>query len=420
MIQSLAALFSLPDLRKKLFWTLGLIIVFRLGVHIPVPGVDNAAILSRFGAEGLLGFLDLFTGGALVRFSIFALGIIPYINASIILQLLQVVIPQLEEMRKEDEDGRKKLAQYTRYLTVFLAAFQSVGMAFFFRSFLLPEYSFTLFLVSTVVTLTAGAMLVMWLGEVITDRGIGNGASLLIFIGIVARIPAYVSRTVQLVQGGASLFGVLVVLAVFAAMIIGIVIIQEGQRRVPVQYAKRVVGRKVYGGQSTYIPLRINQGGVLPIIFASSVLLFPATMAQFVPIGFLQGFAHWFSPSSPPYMVAFFLMILFFTYFYTALTFNPNEVADNIKKYGGFISGIRPGKPTADYLEFVITRITLVGAIFLACIAVVPVVVESATRITSFQGLGGTALLIVVGVGLDLVRQIEAQLLTRQYERLLA
>jgi len=411
--------FNIPDLRRKILFTLGMLIVFRFGVHIPVAGVDTTKLAALFGQGNLLGFLDLFTGGALMRFSIFAMGIVPYINASIIMQLLTVVIPQLEELKKEGEAGSKQIAQYTRYLTVALAAFQSFGMAFWLRGVVLESIPFPLFLVVCVVSLTAGSTLVMWLGELVTERGIGNGASLLIFVGIVARIPAYIGQTVTLVRGGASLLGVIILLIAFLAMIVAIVIVQEGQRKIQVQYAKRVVGRKMYGGGSTYIPLRINQGGVIPIIFASSVLLFPATIAQFVPVFPIKEIAGFLSPGHAFYMIFYFFLIFFFTYFYTAITFNPVELAENIKKYGGFIMGIRPGKPTADYLEYTISRLTLVGALFLGIIAVVPTIVEGMTRITSFQGLGSTALLIVVGVALDLVRQIETHLVTRQYEGLL-
>jgi preprotein translocase subunit SecY len=355
-----------------------------------------------------------------MRFSIFAMGIVPYINASIIMQLLQVVIPQLEELAKEGEMGRKKIATYTRYLTVALSAFQAFGMAFWLRGVMLEGYNFLFFLLGTVVSLTAGSTLVMWFSELITERGIGNGASLLIFVGIVARIPAYIAQTITLLRGGASLVGVIILMISFLAMLVAIVIVQEAQRRIQVQYAKRIIGRRVYGGQATYIPLRINQGGVIPIIFASSVLLFPATLAQFIPSPVVQRVVSWLSPSGALYMVLYFMLIFFFTYFYTAITFNPNELAENIKKYGGFIMGIRPGRPTAQFLEYTITRLTLVGAVFLATIAVIPTIVEGVTHITSFQGLGSTALLIVVGVALDLVRQIETHLVTRQYEGLLA
>ncbi len=420
MLNVISGILNIADLRRKFLYTLGMIVLFRLGAHIPVAGVDASKLQNLFGRGNILGFLDLFTGGALMRFSVFAMGIVPFINASIIMQLLTVVIPHLEELSKEGDSGRKQIARYTRYLTVVLAAFQSFAMAFWLRGVMLEGYNFLFFLAGTVVALTAGSILVMWFSELITEHGIGNGASLLIFVGIVARIPSYMAQTVTLVRGGASLIAVNILAAAFLAMIVGIVIIQEGQRRIQVQYAKRIIGRKMYGGQTTYIPLRINQGGVIPIIFASSVLLFPATIAQFIPNPVVQKVVSWISPSGGLYMVLFFALIFFFTYFYTAITFNPVELADNIKKYGGFITGIRPGRPTAQYLEYVITRLTLVGALFLAIVAVVPTVVEGVTHITSFQGLGGTALLIVVGVAMDLVRQIETHLITRQYEGLLA
>lgn len=420
MLNVISGILNISDLRKKFLYTLGMIILFRLGSHIPVAGIDPAKLANLFGKGNILGFLDLFTGGALMRFSIFAMGIIPFINASIIMQLLTVVIPHLEELSKEGDSGRKQIQKYTRYLTVVLASFQGFGMSFWMRGAMLDGYNFMFFLVGTVISLAAGSTLVMWFSELITEHGIGNGASLLIFTGIVARIPSYIAQTVTLVRGGASLIAVSILVAAFLLMVVGIVIIQEGQRRIQVQYAKRIIGRKMYGGQSTYIPLRINQGGVIPIIFASSVLLFPATIAQFIPNPTAQKIVGLISPSGSLYMVLFFLLIFFFTYFYTAITFNPVELAGNIKKYGGFIMGIRPGRPTAQYLEYVITRLTLVGALFLASIAIVPTIVEGVTHITSFQGLGGTALLIVVGVAMDLVRQIETHLITRQYEGLLA
>jgi len=420
MFNIISGIFNIHDLRKKILFTLGMIILFRLGSHIPVAGIDPAKLAALFSKGNILGFLDLFTGGALMRFSVFAMGIVPFINASIIMQLLTVVIPQLEELSKEGEAGRKQIAKITRYLTVVLAAFQGFGMSFWMRGAMLDGYSFTLFMIGTIISLTAGSTLVMWFSELITENGIGNGASLLIFAGIVARIPSYIAQTVTLVRGGASIIGVGILLASFLAMIVAIVIIQEGQRRIQVNYAKRIVGRKMYGGQSTYIPLRINQGGVIPIIFASSVLLFPATIAQFIPNPIVQKFVSMISPSGSLYMVFFFFLIFFFTYFYTAITFNPVELADNIKKYGGFITGYRPGRPTAQYLEYVISRLTLVGALFLAGVAIIPSFVERLTHITSFQGLGSTALLIVVGVAMDLVRQIETHLVTRQYEGLLA
>lgn len=420
MLNFVSGLVNITDLRKKFLFTIGMIVLFRVGVHIPVPGIDTVKLAGLFGGGNVLGFLDLFTGGAFMRFSIFAMGIVPYINASIIMQLLQVVVPQLEELAKEGDAGRKQIASYTRYLTVALAAFQAFGMSFWLRGVMVDGYSFAIFLVGTIISLTAGSTLVMWFGELITERGIGNGASILIFVGIVSRIPSNISQTITLVKGGASFFGVLILLLAFLLMIVAIVMVQEAQRRIPVQYAKRVVGRKMYGGQSTYIPMRINQGGVIPIIFASSVLLFPATVAQFIPNPAVQKFVQLFSPQGSLYMVLYFALIFFFTYFYTAITFNPTELAENIKKYGGFVLGIRPGKPTAQYLEYVITRLTLVGALFLSLVAIVPTVVESLTHITSFQGLGSTALLIMVGVALDLVRQIQTHLVTRQYEGIIA
>ncbi len=420
MINSILGIFNIPDLRKRLLYTLGLISVFRFGAHIPISGVDTVRLEALFGKGTLLGFLDLFTGGAMAKFSVFAMGIVPYINASIIMSLLVVVIPALEQLSKEEGDeGRKKIAQYTRYLTVVLSVIQATGMAFWFRDVLKPGYSFSFFLISCIISLAAGSCLIMWLGELITEKGIGNGASLIIFVGIVSRIPSYIGRTVMLVKGGASVIAVSILVAVFLAMIVFITIVQEAQRRIQVQYAKRVVGRKVYGGQSTYIPIRINQGGVIPIIFASSVLLFPATIAQFVQVGPLKTLAGWLSPGSMLYVAFYFFLIFFFTYFYTAITFNPKDLADNIQKYGGFVMGIRPGKPTADYFEYVITRLTLVGATFLAVVAIIPSAVEGLTHVNTFQGLGSTALLIIVGVALDLVRQIETHLVTRQYEGLL-
>ncbi|OGC23193.1 preprotein translocase subunit SecY [candidate division WOR-1 bacterium RIFOXYC2_FULL_37_10] len=420
MLDALKSIFNIVDLRKKFIFTALMILVFRLGSHIPVSGVDTAKLAQLFGQGNLLGFLDLFTGGALLRFSIFAMGIVPYINASIIMQLLTIVIPQLEELAKEGDAGRKQISQYTRYLTVILAVFQSMGMAFWLRGVLFEGVNFPIFLVGTVVSLTAGSVFVMWLGELITERGIGNGASMIIFVGIISRIPSYIGQTVTLVKGGASLIGVTILVASLILMVVAIVFIQEGQRKIPVQYAKRVVGRKMYGGGSTFIPMRVNQGGVIPIIFASSVLLFPATLAQFIPVPFMQKISQWLSPSGNLYLWLYFILIFFFTYFYTAISFNPKELAENMKKHGGFITGIRPGEPTAQYLEYVVSRLTLIGALFLGLVAIIPNFMEGLTRITTFQGLGSTALLIVVGVAMDLVRQIETHLVTRQYEGLIA
>jgi preprotein translocase subunit SecY len=413
-LSNLAAIFRIPDLRKRVLYTLGLILVFRAGAHIPIPGIDTAQLKNMFDQNGLLGFVDLFSGGALSNFSVFAMGIVPYINASIIMQLLMIILPQLKEIAEEGEHGRKQISQYTRYLTVVLAFVQGAAITLSFRNLLSPNYSFGLFFFSSMISLVAGTIMVMWLGELITERGIGNGASLLIFAGIVARLPDYIGRTITLVQGGTSLFWVAVMLGIFMFVILGIVIVQEAQRKIPVQYAKRIIGRKVYGGQSTFIPLRINQGGVIPIIFASSVLLFPSTIARVIPgMGKLSEILY---PGRGLYMFLFFALIFFFTYFYTAVTFNPTELANNIQKYGGFILGVRPGKPTAEFLEKIITRLTLVGALFLGAIAILPMIAANVTHVTSFTGLGGTALLIIVGVALDLLKQIETHLINREYE----
>ena len=317
MITSLAGLFNIADLRKRVLFTLGMIAVFRLGAHISVPGIDTLRLQALFNQGNLLGFLDLFTGGALVKFSIFAMGIVPYINASIIMQLLTAVIPQLEELSKEGDSGRKQIAQYTRYLTIALAVFQSVGMSFWLRGVLMPGYSFPFFLISTVISLTAGTAFIMWISELISANGIGNGASLIIFAGIVSRIPSYFGQTFMIVKGGASVAGVAVLLSVFLVMIVAIVIVQEAQRRVQVQYAKKIVGRRVYGGQTTYIPLRLNQGGVIPIIFASSVLLFPATIAQFIPNDLVRGLVSAVSQALFLYALLFSADLLFLLLLYS-------------------------------------------------------------------------------------------------------
>lgn len=420
MLNSLGGLLKISELKNKLLFSLFAVIIFRLGAHIPVPGIDLGKLAGIFGKGGLVDYLDLFSGGAMATFSIFSLGIMPYINASIIFQLLMSIFPKLKEIAEEGEAGRRQIAQYTRYLSVVLAIFQAVSLAFWFRETITPGYNFTFFLVTSVVSLVAGAIFVMWLGELISEYGIGNGASILIFVGIVARIPNYIGKTILLVQGGASFLGVMILVMIFLAVIVGIVFVQAGQRKIPVAYAKKIIGRKVYGGQSTYIPLQINQGGVLPIIFASALLQFPLMIVKMIPNSAIQNLVQqYFRYDSLIYIGFFCVLIFFFTYFYTALTFEPNELAENIKKYGGFILGVRPGKPTAEHLEKIISRLTLVGAFFLAIIAIVPMVTANVTHITSFQGLGGTALLIVVGVALDLIRQVETHLVARQYESLL-
>lgn len=416
MANNYSGFFQIEALQKKLLFTFLIIFFFRLGINIPISGLDLGKLATMFGQGGFFGFLDLFSGGGLSRFSVLALGIIPYINASIIMQLLTVMYPSLKEIQEEGESGRKKIQQYTRYLTIVIAFVQSVGITVGLKSLLLPGLSFPLFFVTSVASLIAGTSLVMWFGELITERGIGNGASIIIFVGIVGEMPAYVVNTITLVKGGLPFWNVLIMILMFFLVTIGIIVVQEAQRNIPVQYAKRVVGRKMYGGQNTYLPMKINQGGVIPIIFASSVLSLPIMMIQFFPkLGFLNNFLGY---GTVLYIIIFSALIFFFTYFYTAITFNPQELSENIKKYGGFILGIRPGKSTADYLDAVITRLTFVGATFLSLISIVPMVTAKVTHVTSFMGLGGTALLIIVGVAIDLIRQIETILISNKYDKL--
>jgi len=418
MLDSFRDAFKLPDLKRRILFTIGALFVFRLGAHIPTPGIDAAAMAGLFQEGGILSFFDLFAGGALRRFSVFALGVAPYINASIVIQLLTVVIPALERLQKEGEEGRRKITQYTRVSTIFFAAVQAAGMAFWLRGLgVFPSGALNMGVV--VITLVTGCMTVMWLGEMISDHGIGNGISLLIFAGIVARLPEAVIRTWSMLRAGEmNALTLLVALVIIILVVAGCIVLQEGQRRLPVQYAKRVVGNRVYGGQSTFIPLRVNQAGVIPIIFASSVLLFPSTIARFFSGDAAMFIQRLLSPNGVLYMVLYVALIVFFTYFYTAVVFNPADVANNMKKYGGFILGIRPGRPTAEYIEKVLSRITLGGAIFLAAIALIPTLMTSLMGITTFY-FGGTAVLIVVGVALDTVHQIEAQLLIRHYEGIL-
>lgn len=412
MLGAVVNAFRIGDLRKKLLYTAALLLVYRVGSFIPAPGVDISRVTEQIGQGGIFGLLDMFAGGALSRFTVFALNVGPYITASIIIQLLAVVIPKLEELQKEGPEGHKKIAQYTRYSTVVLALIQAYGYTFLMRGAVEnPGWFSTLFIV---ITLTAGSMFLMWLGEKISEHGIGNGISLLIFAGIVARIPAAIERNLRLIIAGeVNILQVLLFLVVGLAVIVGVVAIQESQRRIPVQYPKRVVGRRVYGGQSTHIPLRVNQAGVIPVIFASSVLAFLITLVDFFPaLGVVLG---WLKYRSVAYIIIYAVLVVFFTYFYTAITFNPVEVANNMKKYGGFIPGFRPGKTTADYLDRVLTRITLIGALFLAGIAVLPYLVSAIVPALDVS-FGGTALLIVVGVALDTMKQIESHLLMRQYE----
>ncbi|MCL1875311.1 MAG: preprotein translocase subunit SecY [Synergistaceae bacterium] len=419
MFSSLRDAFKLPDLKRRILFTLGVLFVFRLGAHIPTPGINSEAMANMFdqGAGGLLGFLDIFAGGALRRFSVFALGVAPYINSSIVMQLLVVIFPFLEKLQKDD-GGRKKIIQWTRYGAVLFAVIQSMGMTTWLRS--LGIFSGGVFGTLLVVsTITAGSIAVMWLGEELSDHGIGNGISLLIFAGIVARLPEAIVQSWNMLRMGAmNFFALALALVLIVIVVAGCVLLQEGQRRLPVQYAKRVIGNKVYGGQSTFIPLKVNQAGVIPIIFASSVLIFPYAIANFFQGSIAGFFQALFAPGSIGYTFFDVCLIIFFAYFYTAVVFNPADISNNMKKNGGFILGIRPGQPTADYIERVMARITLGGAIFLAIIALIPNFMSSVMGITNFY-FGGTAALIVVGVALDTVHQIEAQLLMRHYEGIL-
>jgi len=413
LIEAIKNALKVPDLRRRILFTLGMIAIYRFGSHVPVPGVDVSRIADLISAQagGVLNFLDLFAGGALARFAVFALGIMPYITSTIIMQLLTVVIPTLERWAKEGEVGQKKITQWTRYGTLILAILQSMGLIVFFQSSLNVVFPLlTKFLI--VITLTAGTALIMWLGELITQKGIGNGMSLLIFASIVSRMPVALFQTVS-VQSPIFIF---FVAAMFLVVVGAVIFIERGQRRIPVQYAKRIVGRKMYGGQATYIPLKVNTAGVIPIIFASSLLLFPAQIAQFTQVSWLRSLGNSLSPQSNVYIVMFAALIIFFTYFYTAIAFNPIDLADNIKKYGGFVPGVRPGKPTASYLDRVLNRITLPGSFFLATIAILPTLLFRTLNAPFFEYFGGTSLLIIVSVALETMTQLESQLVMRNYE----
>ena len=409
-------IFKIPELKKRILFTLALLVVYRVGVNVPVPGIDSAALAEIFNRfRGVLGIVDLFSGGALERFSIFALGIMPYISSSIILQLLTVVVPHLERLSKEGEQGRKKITQYTRYGTVVLSLIQGFGISYGLVQGNANAIPAGVFIPLTVITLTAGTAFIMWLGEQITERGIGNGISLIIFAGIVARAPAAVGATVELLRSGTMNIFLVLILLVFMALVVAFIIfVEQGQRRIPVQYAKRVVGRRLYGGQSTHLPLKINQSGVIPPIFASSIIMFPATVASFIDVPIMQAIADALKPGNVWYELLFIGFIFFFCYFYTAVTFNVVDVADNMKKQGGFIPGIRPGKRTADYIDKVLTRITLGGAIYVSAVCVLPSVLITQFDVPFY--FGGTALLIVVGVSIDTISQIESHMLTRHYE----
>ena len=423
MFGSFGDAFKLPDLKRRIFFTLGILFIFRVGAYIPTPGVDRAALANLFNSGGgIVDFLNLFSGGALSRFGIFALGVAPYINSSIVMQLLVVIFPALEKIQKDSTDGHKKIVQWTRYGAVLFAVVQAIGMTAWIGN--LGIFSGSLFDAALIViTLTAGSMAVMWLGDELTDHGVGNGISLLIFAGIVARIPDAIITTGTMISASGQtpqqIIVLLIALALMVAVVAGCILLQEGQRRLPVQYAKRVVGNKVYGGQSTFIPLKVNQAGVIPIIFASSLLIFPYTIANyFTGNGIADFFKFLFEPNSLFYILCYVALIIFFSYFYTAVVFNPADIADNMKKYGGFILGIRPGQPTSDYITKVMERITLAGGIFLAIVALIPNIMSSVLGIRSFY-FGGTAVLIVVGVAMDTIQQIEAQLLMRHYDGIL-
>ena len=413
----LKAIFKLKELRNKILFVVFIIFIYRLGSHIPIPGVNLNALEEIFSNNSILGFFNLFSGGGLKRFSVFALGILPYINASIIMQLLTVVLPKLKELGEEGEGGRKQIAQYTRYLAVGLSVLQSFFMSVGFKSLVNPGISQGSFLFYSVIGLVAGATLVMWLGEIITEKGIGNGASILIFIGIIAEMPTYINNTIVLVQSGTNIVNVMILAIVFLMMIVLIVYVQEAERKIPVQYAKRVVGRKMLSAQNTYIPFRLIQGGVMPIIFASAVLQFPLMFSQYINVDKVNHFfSTYYQYDGWVYNLFFCVLIFFFTYFYTAITFNPDDLAQNIKKNGGFIMGVRPGKPTLEFLENIISKLTLFGAFFLSIFALIPIITANTTNVTSFMGLGGTALLIIVGVAMDVVKQVESFIISKQYE----
>ena len=416
---------KIPELKRRIIISLALLAVYRLGVQIPTPGINGAALAAMMeGMKGtLLGFFDMFAGGGLERLSIFALGIMPYISASIILQLLTVVVPSLEKLSKEGDAGRRKITQYTRYGTVVISIIQGFGIAMYLER--MPDqagmpivYNPGLaFKLMTMTTLTAGTAFIMWLGEQITEKGIGNGISLIIFAGIVARMPNAIAGTATLVEAGTLNWFLIILLLAVVVFVIGFIVFMEtSQRRIPVQYAKRIVGRKMLGGQTTHLPLKVNTAGVIPPIFASSIIMFPATIANYMPWEPVKKFAQYLTPGSLLHEIVYVGFIIFFCYFYTAIVFNPDSVADNMKKYGGYIPGIRPGKRTAEYVDKILTRITLVGALYISFVCVLPTVLVQKFNVPFY--FGGTALLIVVGVALDTVQQIESHLILRHYDGL--
>ncbi len=422
MFGTFQSIFKIEELRKRILFTLGILVVYRIGGHIPTPGVDGSLLSQALSGDTIFGLLDLFAGGAFRKATIFALGIMPYISASIMLQLLGAVVPYLQRLQREGEEGRRKITQYTRYLTVLIAALQAFGTAQFLSSLEVPgglivHMPYAQFVPITMLTFTCGTIFIMWLGEQITERGIGNGISLIIFIGIVARFPDAVIEEVQyLWYGTRSFFIEIVLVALMIAVIAAVIMVTRSQRRLPVQYPKRIIGRKVYGGATTHLPLSVNSAGVIPIIFAQSIMFLPATVQQLFPNTewVANIVVNWLAPGGLSYSVIYSLIIIFFAYFYTAIVFNPIDIADNMRKNGGFIPGIRPGKRTAEYIERILTRITLPGAIFFAAIAVLPWVLMARFNVNYF--FGGTGLLIVVGVALDTLQQIESHLLMRHYD----
>jgi len=423
MIGGFKNITKIPELQKKILFTFFLLAVYRIGAHVPTPGIDTQALAAFFAQaqNSLLGLFDMFAGGALSRLSVFALGIMPYISASIILQLLTVAVPHLEKLSKEGDAGRRKITQYTRYGTVFLSIIQGFGIAVGLENMAGPSGLSVVidpgwgFRLMTVITLTAGTSFIMWLGETITEKGIGNGISLIIFAGIVCRGPAGVVNTFRLLSTGEMGIFFAVLLAVMMVGVVGVIVfVESAQRRIPVQYAKRVVGRKMYGGQTTHLPLKVNTAGVIPPIFASSIIMFPATIANFIPHPWMKVMAGFLMPGRLVYELFYVALIIFFCYFYTAVTFNPVDVADNMKKHGGYVPGIRPGKKTAEYIDSVLTKLTFSGAIYVSAVCVLPSILISKFNVPFY--FGGTALLIVVGVALDTAGQIETHMLTRQYE----
>ncbi len=418
MWEKFAHLFRIPELRKRILFTLGAIVVFRLGTHIAVPGVDAEALKNFFATQGggIFDFLNMFTGGALQRFSLFALGVTPYINASIIFSLLTAVIPKLKELQQQGREGRRKITTYTRWATLGLAVIQGATMSMLIVNWQLATGGIWFF-VTSILSLTTGVIFLMWLGERITENGIGNGISMIIMISILSRFPAQLQSTyIEISAGTVSPFWGVAFFAILVTVVAGVTMIQQGQRKILIQYAKRTSGRRIYGGHTTHLPIRVNQGGVIPIIFASALLTMPITFTQWMPaLSWLQPYV---ANGSLPYMIAYVLLILFFTYFYSSIVFDPQDLAKNVREAGGFIPGVRPGKPTADYISGVLNRILLIGALFLAAVAVLPYIFSAISGIRGMFLVGGTSLLIVVGVGIDTLMQIEAHLVMRHYESL--